>query len=89
MKGHQNKPQTPRILPRGDRAPGFEIPGSATDISISQGFLIQSAIVFYIVRSLTRFCQTLVIKIMIYIIYIDEGFPKKRSTCSIKTLCFN
>ena len=28
-KGHQNNPQTPRILPRRDNAPGFEIPGSA------------------------------------------------------------
>ena len=30
VKGHQNNLQTPRILPRRDHAPGFEIPGSAT-----------------------------------------------------------
>ena len=29
VKGHRNNPQTPRILPRRDHAPGFEIPGSA------------------------------------------------------------
>ena len=28
--GHHSKPQTPKILLRRDRAPGFEIPGSAT-----------------------------------------------------------
>ena len=30
VKGHQNNLQTPRILPRRDHDPGFEIPGSAT-----------------------------------------------------------
>ena len=28
--GHQNNLKTPRILPRREHAPGFEIPGSAT-----------------------------------------------------------
>ena len=31
VKGTSKQPQTPRILPRRDRAPGFEIPGSAID----------------------------------------------------------
>ena len=29
VKGYQKNPHTPKILPRRDRAPGFEIPGSA------------------------------------------------------------
>ena len=32
--GHQNNPQTPRILPRWDHAHGFEIPGSATVLDL-------------------------------------------------------
>ena len=34
VKGHQNNPQIPRILPRRDHAPGFEIPGSATVLDL-------------------------------------------------------
>ena len=30
LKWHQNNRQTPKILPHRDRAPGYEIPGSAT-----------------------------------------------------------
>ena len=30
VNGQQNSPQTPKFLPRWDRAPGFEIYGSAT-----------------------------------------------------------
>ena len=30
VMGHQNNLKTPRILPRREHAPGFEIPGSAT-----------------------------------------------------------
>lgn len=30
VKGNENNPQTPRILPRRDRTPGFEIPRSAS-----------------------------------------------------------
>ena len=31
VKGHLNNPKTPRILQLRDHAPGFEIPGNATD----------------------------------------------------------
>ena len=34
VKGHQNNPHTPRILPRRDYAPGLEISGSATVLDL-------------------------------------------------------
>ena len=40
VKGHQNNPQTPRILPRRDHAPGFDIPGSASDESCTPPHLL-------------------------------------------------
>ena len=38
MKGHQNKPETPRILPRRDHVLCFEIPESATVLDLKADF---------------------------------------------------
>ena len=42
VKGHQNNPQTPRILTRRDHGPGFEIHGSATVLDLEARIIFLS-----------------------------------------------
>ena len=58
VKGHQNNPQTPRILPCLDRAPRFEIPGSATDA-------VLTCLVWQIARNMAQEIKQLVITLSI------------------------
>lgn len=63
------KPQTPRILPPLDRAPGFDIPGSATVIN-------SSTFVYFI---LSGFFNSQFLKYKQNMVYVLSPFARKWS----------
>ena len=75
VKGHQNYSETPRILPRRGRTPGFEIPGSATaKIIIYTQFLFDIQLGNW-QQMFLSYCFTVRIKDDMIIVFNKQLYP--------------